>query len=340
MSDFFNMPVGKCVSEKEKLQSRDYSFDNMRGFLIFTVVLAHILEISPSVRGNGFLYNVIYSFHMPAFLFLFGYFVKYNPKKILFHWVIPYVVFQTIYVLGAGKPLQYTTPYWLLWYLLACIVYQLLIPIYQAERKYYQILILLSAILLALLAGFENRIGYYLSLSRILVFQPWFLLGLFCRKNEDMKHSDVFHRFKYLIYGISIVLIILSAGYIQKFVVDYKILYASVSYQGNHQLVWIRASLYIIGLSWIVFLSLTSKFFLNKKIYGITGIGQNTFPIFLIHGFLVRGISVYCPQLVDSPWKVVGVTCLLVFLFGNSFFKKLIYYISLSCLEKTGVKKK
>ena len=54
-------------------KTREYGFDNLRGLLIVLVVLGHLLEICGSFPGAGFLYRTIYSFHMPAFLFLSGY---------------------------------------------------------------------------------------------------------------------------------------------------------------------------------------------------------------------------------------------------------------------------
>ena len=56
---------------------RDYYFDNLKGFLIFTVVIGHIFEnISSSVLRTHELVLVIYLFHMPLFTFISGYFAK------------------------------------------------------------------------------------------------------------------------------------------------------------------------------------------------------------------------------------------------------------------------
>ena len=56
---------------------RDYSLDNVRFVLIFSVVFAHLLEVCEPFTGSWLIYKFIYSFHMPAFIFLFGYNVKY-----------------------------------------------------------------------------------------------------------------------------------------------------------------------------------------------------------------------------------------------------------------------
>lgn len=59
------------------LKERDYFFDNARAILILLVVFGHMLQ--PYTSGDKYLsalYLVIYSFHMPTFLFISGYFAK------------------------------------------------------------------------------------------------------------------------------------------------------------------------------------------------------------------------------------------------------------------------
>ena len=59
------------------MKERDYGFDNSKLILIILVVFAHLLEISTKNYGAKCdIYRVIYSFHMPAFVFLTGYFLS------------------------------------------------------------------------------------------------------------------------------------------------------------------------------------------------------------------------------------------------------------------------
>ena len=103
---------------------RDYSVANVRFILIFSVVFAHLLEVCAPFKGSWLIYKFIYTFHMPAFIFLFGYNAKYSPKKIVYRWCLPYAIFQCAYIsfakfiLNANTNFQFTTPYWLLWYML------------------------------------------------------------------------------------------------------------------------------------------------------------------------------------------------------------------------------
>ena len=59
--------------------TRHYGYDNMKGILVFLVVFGHFLELCPATLQKNILYLVIYSFHMPAFLFFSGFFAKYHP---------------------------------------------------------------------------------------------------------------------------------------------------------------------------------------------------------------------------------------------------------------------
>ncbi len=84
-------------------KSRDSYFDNAKFILIFLVVFGHILR--SFINGNEFmlhLYKFIYTFHMPAFILVSGYFAKNFKrkgyvKKLAVKLIIPYLIFQGIY---------------------------------------------------------------------------------------------------------------------------------------------------------------------------------------------------------------------------------------------------
>lgn len=87
---------------------REYLFDNYKVLLILLVVIGHFIE--PSNDQNPFLYELkwgIVAFHMPAFIFISGYFSKRIPslKKMLCGLVIPYFVYEILYYF-------YTPLYW------------------------------------------------------------------------------------------------------------------------------------------------------------------------------------------------------------------------------------
>ena len=102
------------------------------------------------------------------------------------------MLFQLLYILLARNALglywtviQFTTPYWIMWYLFAFIVWLMLVPVLEAATKSSRPIkkIVFVSVLLGLVSGFENTLGYYMSLSRIFYFLPFFVMG-FCAKKH------------------------------------------------------------------------------------------------------------------------------------------------------------
>ena len=320
--------------------ARDYSLDNIRFFLIFIMVFAHLLEVCTPSNGSWLIYKFIYTFHIPVFLFLFGYNIKYSPKRIVYCWCIPYVLFQTLYlifaqvILNKNVSFQYTTPYWILWYMLVCIFYQLLLPLYDIKNKRKEIFVVLCVAILSLLIGFEDSIGYYMSLSRFFVFQPWFVLGYYCKKNNILEALSGCNKKRFIAVFISIIVILLSVKLLLSEHIPNALLYGSCSYTKSKADLWMRGAVFLISLSWVIFLFVGLKPYINKKIAYITKTGQNTWPIFLLHGFVVKSIPIYYPELLNYPLKVLLISCVILFLMGNKIVNKAVYYISFSWMEK------
>ena len=158
--------------------------------LIFLVVFGHLLEC---FYGNIqlWLYSVIYSFHMPAFVYTTGYFSRFDSKRYINALLYPYCIYQILYLLfqrfylKEDNVLQFTTPYWLLWYLLSTMFWMLFLQFIEGKKLHSKAILIVS-FLCALFIGYDNSIGYYLSLSRTIVLFPFYIAGYFrsCRKNE------------------------------------------------------------------------------------------------------------------------------------------------------------
>ena len=321
-------------------KTRDYSLDNIRCFLMFFVVFAHFLEVCAPFTHSQLIYQVIYTFHMPAFIFLFGYNIKYSLRRILCRWCIPYLVFQSIYIvfartaLNAEVAFQYTTPYWLLWYMLACVFYQLTLPLFETTNRRRQIFSLVCVFAISLLVGLIDSVGYPLTMSRFFVFQIWFLLGYYCKKDGVLEAFSQHKKSRSSFVLASVGVLVLSVLFLSEAKLANGVLYGSYSYAATHSTAWIRAVVCVIAFAWIVFLFLGVKTYLNKKLPLMTRIGQNTWPIFILHGVFVKAIPVYCPWLISSFWQVVLLSCALLVLLGNKICHRAIDYIGFSWLEK------
>lgn len=161
---------------------RDYLFDNYKVLLIALVVIGHFIE--PAYRNNDFLYTLkwlIVSFHMPAFIFISGYFSKRELSfpVIVRKLLVPYVVYEFIYyffyvlILHKETGLYLLYPKFSLWYLLALFVWRSVTP-YVKKCPHY----MLFAIIGGLLIGYSGMQDNYLSLPRIVYFYPFFLAGI------------------------------------------------------------------------------------------------------------------------------------------------------------------
>lgn len=323
-------------SGKRLAVERDPLADNIRFFLMFTVVLGHLLEIADPFPGSKLIYKTIYSFHMPVFIFLQGFYGKKGFRRFLFRWTIPYLVWQSAYiffdrlVLGGRAQVQYLTPYWLIWYLLAGAAYQLLIPLYSRKSPAARGVLLLGAAAAALLAGFVDRIGYPLSLSRFLVFQPFFLLGLYLRgRTGSLAPREPLPA---VFRVLSAVAVAVSVAFVHWSDIPKTLLYGSYSYARCGGSIWLRLAAMLMAMSWLAFLLFTLGPLLRRRIPIFTAIGQNTLPIFLLHGFVIKALPVFAPGVVCTPWIVLLLTCGLLLLFGNKLFGKFTEAISLSWL--------
>ena len=286
---------------------RDEKVDNLKGILMILVVFGHLLELIMTQGWTKYVYEIIYSFHMPFFIFLSGYFFKYNFSKIVKNLVYPYVVFQTLYlifakfVLGIDVSLQYNKPYWLLWYLLGMVVWSLLMPLLPRRNATRRILSILFTFILCIAIGFSNYVGRDYSLSRIIVFFPFFLLGRnyadLKSKIRQMNDDEKFDRIlKWIGYFCSAIVIV----YAILLLTCYKSLkmvwfYEAQGYDAVGTTVGFRVLHMIIALCFIF----AGIQWIPKRNIGILSrIGRNTMQIYLLHGFIVR--------LLDK-WKVFDI---------------------------------
>lgn len=312
--------------------TRDDQMDNIRFLMIFFVVFGHLIE---TFRGNDCtdsIYRCIYTFHMPVFLFLSGYFARFKPKAAVRKILLPYIVFQCLYlafeffILHNKKKfnLQFTTPFWLLWYLLVLFVYTLLLPLFQTDKARVAFRNLMICIVLSLVVGFDTTIEYTLSLSRIFVFLPFFVAGHYCAVFSVRSVINQHRRLAAVCSGGIILALEALIFFLQ---VPAFVFYGSLPYDRVDSNILIRLLFILCAFAWCVFfLAVVSR----KRLRIITGIGQRTLPVFLLHGFLKRVIQTF-KWLRGDPYINLlyagGITIVLLLILSapplNKGFKKL-----------------
>jgi fucose 4-O-acetylase-like acetyltransferase len=300
--------------------------DNIKFLLIFLVVFGHLLELFVSSKGT-LIYLLIYSFHMPAFVFLTGYYARFEPKKIVLKLIIPYIIFQVLYVFFSGNKLQFTTPFWILWYLFASIIWKILIPLCEKNLK----LSLIIAAVIALLAGFDDTIGYYFSLSRLIVFFPFFLLGsLFSKQPEKLKTFTANRAVKVLAVlgalAVAVVIFLLRSN------IQRGWFYESVSYSAGGYSLWIRLLMLIAALLVIIFLLVWTP---RRSLGFFTRIGRYTMTVYLLHGFVKLKLAEYGTEVFrygeyTNLLIAFGLAVMMTAVFGSGVFDMVLK----SCLIK------
>lgn len=159
-------------------------WDNARWIAITLVVVGHaILKLIGESDTAYATYLFIYAFHVPLFVAVSGYFAKSGPpdtrqlSRLMTDLVIPYVIFETIWttlrwLLGGSFRLDYSSASWTLWFLLALVIWRVLLP-YLVLLRYP----LLVSILLSLGAGYVDSIDSTFALSRAIGLLPFFVFG-------------------------------------------------------------------------------------------------------------------------------------------------------------------
>ena len=167
-------------------KSRNYFLDNYKALLIILVVIGHFIE--PCYSNTPFLMIlkwIIFSFHMPAFIFISGYFSKKTMtfEKLIQKLVIPYLVYEMLYyllyvfVIHKDTGLYLNRPKFSLWYLMALFFWRIATP--YIKKIPGSIFVSITA---GLLIGF-SQLGNFFSIPRTLFFYPFFLAGYYFQES-------------------------------------------------------------------------------------------------------------------------------------------------------------
>lgn len=272
----------KTIYEKP----RDYLFDNYKVLLITLVVMGHFIE--PCYRNNELLYTLkwlIVSFHMPAFIFVSGYFSKRElPFSVIAHkLLVPYIAYEFIYyffylfVLHKETGLYLLYPKFSLWYLLALFVWRAVTP-YVKKCPYHVIL----TIALGLLIGCSGMQDNYLSLPRILYFYPFFLAGVHFNRDTVTKLRQNHMRLLFAVFIAAFTAFLAFAPVCRT--LSTKIFYGRYSYdtlsQGIADGILCRMICYAVSfaMTFAVMILVPER----KTCYSY--IGTRTMAIYLFHG--------------------------------------------------------
>lgn len=279
-------------------KQREYLFDNYKVLLIVLVVIGHFIE--PCYDQNPFLYELkwgIVAFHMPAFIFISGYFSKKVPsvKKLVSGLVIPYFVYEVIYyllytfVLDKETELYFTRPKFTLWYLMALCVWRLTAPMVR-KIPYHMPLLFAAGLAIGMLG-----IGNFLSIPRIIFFFPFFMAGM---EFDSACLSGFRNRWGYLgALGIigCMVGFLFTDRYHHRLSV--KIFYGRYSYEelGMPLAEGILVRIICYGISFVLIYLFMLVIPREKKLYSY--LGERTMAVYIFHGLIYSYLKYSSPIL-------------------------------------------
>lgn len=295
------------------INMRDNSIDSIKGLLIFLVVLGHCLSLG-NAEDTRTLHNMIYCFHMPLFVFLSGYFTKKNERlisgiKSVLETFIVFQIYYTIVTRSFPHTLyELVTPQWIYWYLLSLVFWRLLILCLPFD-KWNKTVVVSSAIIMAVLIGFVPFIGYPLSLSRTIVFFPFFMLGYYGKYNLIINNIRNTRK----IISLMLMCCLLIGCTILP---DLKRVFAG-SFPYMSQDVYLfspsisRTIFYVMAtLMSIAFIRLTP----NNKF--LAEVGRNTMLFYVYHSFMIYLAKRFSSQLGVDTWSVLTLFCFAAFIMG------------------------
>lgn len=270
---------------------RDYQFDNLKFILITLVVVGHFIRpLIYDFPALMALYDVIFVFHMPFFVFVSGYFAKssiHSDKRIIAVTKIfgTFLIFQTIYyffynyVMLEPERFSLIIPYWTLWYLMAMGIWLIILP-YMMKLKHP----LIVALVIGMIGGMWCELAGVFALSRVLRLLFFFVLGAtFDKTKFEERVKNIPRAIPVLILSVVVFFIVSISDW-----VNCEWFYSMYSFSElgltNLQGVVIQSLLYLIAVTMMFCL----YFVIPKGKTVVSELGARTLYVYLLHGFVVQ----------------------------------------------------
>lgn len=301
---------------------RVLKIDSIKGVLIFLVVFGHFLESIIGWRGDysSTLLHLIYSFHMPFFILISGYFFSVNNfnKKLLGVFLV-YIIYQTIYSIpslinGTLSYKYFYEPSWIMWFLMSMIFWMLITKVI----KNITLPVIAVSIICSLLVSMCHIDGHILSYMRTIVFYPFFIIGLYLKQRNI--GVDSVSRLRVIPL---ILIFILFTSIFLYFDVDKWVLFGLYSYNdaGYTDTEGVLLRLFVFAYSALIII-LLSRIIKENSI--LSRVGERSLSIYLTHGIIVIILN----KFINLNDNVISVILVLLISIAVTFS------LSLNIIEK------
>lgn len=282
--------------------TRDHRLDRAKGILIFTVVLGHLLARTGPWDDEVLsapMY-LIYSFHMPAFVFLAGVTAKSTrlPERVLTFLVLLFTVLPLLWgwmwLVGLDPDYSFLTPFWYSWFLLSMACWIITVPFIERFPR----TILVTSVVVGLFGGILPLLDTELSASRSMIFWPFFVIGKLYGK-QILNWAGSLRIWQKLFFTAAA---LGTIGYFYLDEVDHHWLYGSLNFAHFGVSIPEGVGLRLIVNIGSVLMTLMLLMWVGEKDNLIAKIGRHSLAVYVIHGFVVRGLE----PLLDDIDEVLG----------------------------------
>ncbi|MBQ2677326.1 MAG: acyltransferase family protein [Firmicutes bacterium] len=299
-------------------------WDNIKGFLILLVVFAHCLYSLRDDPLNALVVKSIYYFHMPAFVFVSGYFSKSDRSRSaasIMKLVVAYFFIMSPFMvqdLLTGDTVVLIRPLYSAWYILALIIWRLVTP-YVAHFK----AIMAAIIIFALLVGFWQDISDMteLGIKKVVTFYPFFMAGYLLPQKTVDRYILGKPWWLRAIPGVIIAAAAIVAGYVcmQHFDIRLHDMMPG-AYDNWYDISELRNRMIVMAVAFAAIVAIM-LLTINKNIPLLTKFGRNSLTIFVVHRMLtlVFSDSSYVTAL-DAKHQILaaaGTTMAIAIVFGS-----------------------
>lgn len=309
--------------------ARSCYWDNIKGLLILLTVFAHILyQLQYKSDTIDSTVDFIYMFHMPAFVFVSGYFGKSDNSRSfrsIIKLVVLFFIFNSImgFIYGFSSLLK---PVYSYWYLAALIVWRL--TAHHIAKFRYTNLVLFAV---ALFAGFFSDIDNTFAAARIIGFYPFYMAG-YLLSGEQNRQLTAQKPSKRILKGLAALLGAAAIAFAADRLFSFSDSELQMSAYSDGFEALGRIVLFVIAFMAIYALRCLTP---DVKIPLLTLFGKNSLWIFLFHRIFTLRISDWIDGLPVPIIYAISVPAAIIIClaFGNDYVGKAMNKFAESCAD-------
>lgn len=307
------------------MQQRLYYLDSLKGLLIILVILGHALDCFPNPDGH-WLHLLIYSFHLPLFLFISGYLsnkgkykagvVSRRAKQL----VVPMLTWAVLEpVLLTGR-LDWTTTWDMilnpghqgLWFLDSLFLFTASFSLLEWIRQRFKLPLRYGFLsFLVVLYALKLLLGNVFALSLSAYMVIYFALGYYCKSNDKLLNMNG------LILGGGFIIL-----YILRLIDCESCCQAPVAYVLNY------VHSYLMGITGSLLLLQLGKRYLNQPGLWIQRFGLCSLGIYVTQFFVLHHLAIIMHPLREMGFPIYG------FIFIRTALTTVICYLLVIIVRK------